>query len=145
MRVIILTLLTMTWGLCIGQPMTKYEPMFETCDQAVKQAQIDADAGILRSISHGLIISTRDIELDRFYENYMIVKYGIESYNAGCIIMENEDCYSDEMDRIIIKKFGADFFKNAADEVEKEFEKFKTLGLEERKRYIDLITRTGLA
>jgi hypothetical protein len=137
MRVIILTLLTLTWGLCIGQPMTRYEPMFETCDQAVKQAQIDANAGILRSISHGLIISTRDIDLERFYENYMIVKFGIESYNGGCIVMENEDCYSNEMDRIITKKFGADFFRNTEQEVEKEFEKFKTLGLEERKRYID--------
>ncbi len=77
------------------------------------------------------------MDLDRFYESYMIVKYGIESYNGGCIVMENEDCYSDEMDRIITNKFGVDFFKNAEGEVEKEFEKFKALGLEERKRYID--------
>lgn len=127
----------MTWGLCIGQPMTKYEPMFETCDQATKQAQIDAEVGILRSISHGLVISTRDIDLDRFYENYLIAKYGVESYNGGCVVFENEECYSDEMDKIISKKLGTDFFERAEKEAEKEFEKFKNLGLEERKQYID--------
>lgn len=137
MRVTILTLLTMTLGLCFGQPMTRYEPMFETCDQAVKQAQIDAEAGIFRSISHGLDISTRDIDLDRFYENYMIAKYGIESFDGGCIVFENEECYSDEMTKMISKQFGMDFFKRTEEEVEKEFKKFKTLGHEERKQFID--------
>tara|TARA_R110000868_G_C10890410_1_gene763561 strand:+ start:54 stop:791 length:738 start_codon:yes stop_codon:yes gene_type:complete len=137
MRVTILTLLTMTFGLCNGQTMTRYEPMFKTCDQAVKQAHIDANAGILRSIPHGLVNSTRDIDFDRFYENYMIVNYGIESYNGGSIVMENEDCYNDEMNKIIIEKFGADFFCKKKEEVEREFEKFKILGQEERKKYID--------
>jgi hypothetical protein len=137
MRVTLTIALMVVWGLCFGQSKTKYKPRFETCDQAIKQAQVDAEKGLLRSISHGLIISRRSLDFDRFYENYLIAKYRVESYNAGCVVEQQEECYSDEMHKIIATKFGADFLRRAEEEAEKEFETFKTLGQEEKKQYID--------
>lgn len=121
----------------MGQLPVRYKPRFETCEQAIKEAQQDAHAGILRSISHGLVMSTKGFQFDRFYENYMIARYGIESYNAGCVTEQHEQCYRDEMHKIISNKFGADFLERTEEESEIEFEKFKTLGQEERKQYIN--------
>lgn len=137
MRTAITIIFTVVWGFSLAQSVTKYKPRFETCEQAIKEAQQDAEAGILRSISHGLVISTKDLNLALFYENYMIAKYGIESYNAGCIIEQHEECYSDEMHRIIANKFGADFLERTEKEAEKDFQKFKTMGQEEKKQYIN--------
>jgi len=137
MKVVTTVVLILTWNFCHGQSMTTYDPGFESCEQAIKQAQTDADAGILRSISHGMLISTRSVDFNSFYQNYLIAKYRIESYDAGCIVMPHDECYSDEMNRIIAGKFGIDFFDRVEAEAENEFEKFKTLKNEERKRYID--------
>jgi hypothetical protein len=137
MRAALTLILTSLVGLCFGQSDTGYTSQFETCEQAIKKAHDDAQAGVLRSISHGLVMSENSFDFDRFYENYMIAKYSIEVFNAGCIIWEHEKCYSDEMDKIIVGKFGPDFFERTEKDARKEYKKFKTLGLEERKQYIN--------
>ena len=67
----------------------------------------------------------------------MLAKYGIESFNAGCIIWGNEECYSDQMDKIILEKFGLDFYQRTANLIEKEFETFKDLAQDQKKQFIN--------
>jgi hypothetical protein len=137
MKLITGLLITGTLRFAFCQPMTSYNPTFESCDKAIEQANIDAKAGILRSITHGLVLPNKTFELERFYENYMITKFGIESFNPGCIVEPFEECYSDEMHTIIKDKYGPDFFTRIERTIKSEFEIFNKLEYEQRKQYIN--------
>jgi hypothetical protein len=108
-------------------------PKTETCDKARIKANNDAKSNILK-ISRGPMYGD---EYERFYRNYMVTKFGIEVVGRGCLIYDFEECYNAETHKIIHTKYGDNFLVKTEDEIKKEFEVFKTLDKEQRKKYIN--------
>ncbi|MEQ9166518.1 MAG: energy transducer TonB [Fulvivirga sp.] len=102
----------------------------DTCEEAIARANKDFENGTMKSISYGLIIA-EEFEFENFYDNYLLEKFGIQSYNGGCLIIESEECYSSRMYELIKDKFGQNFFKRTRKEAEKlyphEIKKFSDL------------------
>lgn len=106
----------------------------DDCSNGIERANNDFKSGIL-SISHwGLSI---DFEYDKFFDNYMVTKFGIESTHEGCVVFMSQKCYDQQMRKFIKDRFGADYLSRAEKEIISEYEVFKTLNNEQRKKYIN--------
>lgn len=94
----------------------------ESCAEATRRAGKDFRAGIMKATSYGLIV-VADFEFEDFYDSYLLEKYGVDSQDGGCVIIESEECYSSRMFQLIKDKFGADFFKRTRIEAEELYSK----------------------
>jgi len=108
-------------------------PKPETCNKAIAQANEDGKSNIFK-ISRGPIFGD---EYERFYRNYMVTKFGIEVVGKGCLVYDFEECYNDQMHKLIRTKYKDNFLIETEEEIKEEFEIFKTLDHEQRKKYID--------
>ena len=110
----------------------------ETCEQAVTRANKDAETGTLKSITYGLVIDPNfSLEYSKFREVYLISKYQIDSYEAGCVIIGNEECYADQMQLLIDEKYGENFFEEVEPEIRELYELFNSLSQNEIEDIID--------
>jgi hypothetical protein len=111
----------------------------ETCEQAITRANKDAETRILKSITYGLVINPNfSLEYSKFREVYLISKYQIDSYEAGCIIIGNEECYANQMQLLIDKKYGENFFEEVEPEIRELYERLDSLSPNELENIIDL-------
>ncbi|PXY40972.1 hypothetical protein DMB65_10390 [Flavobacterium cheongpyeongense] len=96
-----------------------------TCETGLKKAKKDFAIGIYNSYSYGLLVKMEPKGLkagfDGFYKKYMMKKYSMNIENRGCVINDDSICYSDEMEKLITKKFGKDIFKRGKKEAMKLF------------------------
>jgi hypothetical protein len=107
------------------------------CNEERMAAIEDIRAGILKVENYiGLTFEKKDFGFEDFYTNYLISKYGIEQVTTGCMSARSRICYFEEMNKAIAEMHGLtlDKLRNAAKE---EYEKFKLLDVEGRKKYIN--------
>jgi hypothetical protein len=107
------------------------------CNEERQRAIEDIKAGILKVENYlGLSFEKKDFKFEEFYSNYLISKYRIEQRMTGCMSDPGRICYFEEMNTAIVEKHGltVDELKNAA---KTEYEQFKLLDNEGRKKYID--------
>jgi TonB family protein len=83
-----------------------------TCSDGLSNAESDAEKGIYKLFSYGLP-HYDDWDFQKFYEEYVENQYGIKIGNAGCIVYDETECYSNRMKELIFKKFGKDILKKA--------------------------------
>ena len=130
------TLLLLICSTVFGQ--TAVDIFDETCEEAISRANKDAETGILKSITYGLVIDPDfNLEYSKFREIYLISKYQIDSYEAGCIIIGNEECYAVQMRSLIDKKYGTDFFDTVEPEIREIYDRFESLSSNEVQNLID--------
>ena len=86
-----------------------------TCESGTEQAIQDANKGIYKSITYGLVAST-DWDFDKFYWKFAKAKYNIILGTGGCVVNDEILCYSRKMKSLIDDKFGEGFL----DKVKKE-------------------------
>lgn len=109
----------------------------EECEKERQRATQDIQNGVLKVENYiGLTFEKRDFDFEDFYSNYLISRYRIERKTTGCTSGPGRTCFFDEMNRAIVKKHGLtpDSLYNFA---KREYNVFKTLDDEGRKRYID--------
>lgn len=85
------------------------------CEKGTEDAKSDFANGEYNCYSYGLIVQI-DSKFDDFLEEYRKSKYGIISKNAGCVITEHSECYSEVMTELVYKKFGSDIFEKSRKE-----------------------------
>lgn len=98
-----------------------------TCETGLKAANADFKNGIYNSYSYGLLFvmesKKSEVGFEDFYQKYMLEKYAINIEHRGCVITEHSSCYSEEMDRLIIEKFGPNVFEKGRKEAKKMFKR----------------------
>jgi len=107
---------------------------FENCEEAEKQAKLDSDKGIYKWRIHGLV-SYSFSDFQKFYEIYLYSKYNIEISYEGCIVFEEEMCYTKRMDSLMNAKFGESFLELKKVELESIF---STLSDQDKSEILDL-------
>jgi len=86
-----------------------------TCETGTEQAIQDANNGIYKSITYGMIAST-DWDFDKFYWAYVKDKYNVILGTGGCVVTPEIICYTRKMKEIIFQDFGDDFFEKSKKE-----------------------------
>jgi protein TonB len=100
------------------------EWMGNSCENGEEFAQRDSKLGKYKLINFGLILRTGDEwEFAKFYENYLLKNYNIETFEAGCSTYSTGECYSKEMRKIIKTKYGDDFFERTRKEAKSHYKK----------------------
>lgn len=98
-----------------------------TCETGLKAAKEDFEKGIYNSYSYGLLFiiepKKSEVGFEDFYQKYMLEKYAINIEHRGCVIDEHSSCYSEEMDRLIIEKFGPNVFEKGRKEAKRMFKR----------------------
>ena len=91
------------------------------CLKARNAAYVSADSGkyVLKTFGILAYDEMHEWDFQSYYEEFLINKYSIEYYNAGCGITIYDKCYSDEMRQIIKKQFGDNIFKRTEKEARK--------------------------
>jgi len=83
-----------------------------TCETATEKALQDANNGIYKYITYGMVASS-DWDFDKFYWAYVKDKYNVILGAGGCIVTPEIVCYNRKMKELIHDKFGNDFFEEA--------------------------------
>jgi hypothetical protein len=130
MKSILLTLMILVLS---HQTFAQYS-FFESCEEAEKQAQLDSDNGIFKLRIHGLV-DYGFSDFRKFYEIYLYSIHNIEISYEGCIIFEEEICYTKKMNNLMNEKFGGDFIENKIKELELFF---PTLSEKDKSDILDL-------
>lgn len=122
MKKLFCALLTFTLGFIYSQEKNKIEKdsivwVKMTCEKGTDQAKVDAEKGIYKCLSYGLIFD-KNPKLNKFVKEYREKKYGIVIGNGGCVTSDYLECYSKTMKKIILEKFGADIFEKSRKEAE---------------------------
>ncbi len=122
MKKLFCVLLTFTLGFIYSQEKNKTEKdsivwVKMTCEKGTDQAKVDAEKGIYKCLSYGLIFD-KNPKLNKFVKEYREKKYGIVIGNGGCVTSDYSECYSKTMKKIILEKFGADIFEKSRKEAE---------------------------
>ncbi|WP_179350079.1 energy transducer TonB [Winogradskyella pacifica] len=129
----IIILLFLTIGSSYSQsknkniPKPKMPDSYGTCEYGTERAKKDANNGIYKSLSYGLIVRF-DWEFHKFYAEHIKSKYGITVGDGGCLVSSESECYSTTMKELIYKKFGNNIFDKAKQEsieLYKSTEKYK--------------------
>lgn len=92
----------------------------KTCESGIEDAKDDFEKEKYFCYSYGLVFEV-DPEFSRFYEKYIFNKYKIISKNAGCIVSDYSECYSEKMNFLVLKKFGNDIFEKTLKEAKEIF------------------------
>lgn len=119
--------LTFTLGFIYSQEKNKTEKdsivwIKMTCKKGTDQAKVDAEKGIYKCLSYGLMFD-KNPKLNKFVKEYREKKYGIVIGNGGCVTSDYSECYSKTMKKIILEKFGADIFERSQKEAEELYAK----------------------
>lgn len=119
--------LTFTLGFIYSQEKNKIEKdsivwIKMNCEKGTDQAKVDAEKGIYKCLSYGLIFD-KNPKLNKFVKEYREKKYGIVIGNGGCVTSDYSECYSRTMKKIILEKFGADIFERSQKEAEELYAK----------------------
>ncbi|MDQ8011599.1 MAG: hypothetical protein REI96_04065 [Flavobacterium nitrogenifigens] len=127
MKKLFCLLLTFTLGFIYSQEKNKTEKdsivwVKMTCEKGIDQAKVDAEKGIYKCLSYGLIFD-QNPKLNKFVKEYREKKYGIVIGNGGCVTSDYSECYSKTMKKIILEKFGADIFEKSRKEAEELYAK----------------------
>jgi len=93
-----------------------------TCEKGTDEAKVDAEKGIYKCLSYGLVFD-KNPKLNKFVKEYREKKYGIVVGNGGCVTSDYSECYSKTMKKIILEKFGADVFEKSRKEAEELYVK----------------------
>ena len=122
MKKLFCVLLTFTLGFIYSQEKNKTDKdsivwVKMTCEKGTDQAIVDAEKGIYKCLSYGLIFD-KNPKLNKFVKEYREKKYGIVIGNGGCVTSDYSECYSKTMKKIILEKFGADIFEKSRKEAE---------------------------
>jgi len=112
-------------------PLTLYNVSeFKTCEEADKQAKQDFDDNKIWSMTGALDYFETDYPRDfiQLYETYFYAKYNIKFFmpSEDCIASPEQYCYVKTIDKIILKKFGKDFFEKEKREIEKTYKNSRT-------------------
>lgn len=91
-----------------------------SCEYGTNNAINDAKKGIYKMYSYGLPLID-NWEFERFYEAFILDKYGIETRNMGCVIYPNAKCYQTKMSELIDLKFGTNIFDKAYSEAQEAY------------------------
>ncbi len=75
----------------------------------------------MKAGSYGLRVP-EDFEFEAHYKKYLGEKYGIISYDGGCMVSESFLCYSNQMYDLIKEKYGDDIFDRARAEAKKTYD-----------------------
>ncbi len=127
MKKLFCLLLTFTLGFIYSQEKNKTEKdsivwVKMTCEKGTNEAKVDAEKGIYKCLSYGLIFD-KNPKLNKFVKEYREKKYGILVGNGGCVTSDYSECYSKTMKKIILEKFGADIFERSRKEAEELYAK----------------------
>lgn len=145
MRLIFLVILV----LCVNLASAQYDSLdwrafegpdrlFKSCDDARGVAVLDSQSGFLAVEGyHRIGFVQNDFVPESFYTNYLFHKYKIKRFMRACRRSDYEECYFDEMKKIITEKYSWPSFQTLDILVKQEYEKFKLLDAEVVKRYID--------
>ncbi|MBE8726461.1 hypothetical protein [Flavobacterium hungaricum] len=119
--------LTCTFGFIYSQEKNKTEKdsivwVKQSCEKGIEDAKIDAQKGIYKCLSYGLVFD-KNPELNKFVKEYREKKYGIIVGNGGCVITNYSECYSKTIKEIILEKFGTNIFDKSRKEAEELFAK----------------------
>ena len=93
-----------------------------TCETGTEQAIQDANNGIYKSITYGLVGSI-DWDFDKFYWAYTKDKYNVILGTGGCVVTPEIMCYTRKMKEIILQEIGDDFFEKSKKEARKLYGK----------------------
>lgn len=94
------------------------------CDDGVLNAESDAKKGVYKLYSYGMP-DYEDWDFQNFYEDFVYENYNIKIGNAGCVITEKSECYSNRMKVLIFDKFGSDIFEKAILQAKAKYPKVK--------------------
>ena len=127
MKKLFCLLLTFTLGFIYSQEKNKPEKdsivwVKMTCEKGTDEAKVDAEKGIYKCLSYGLVFD-KNPKLNKFVKEYREKKYGIVVGNGGCVTSDYSECYSKTMKKIILEKFGADVFEKSRKEAEELYVK----------------------
>ncbi len=86
----------------------------DECLKAIRRARTDARAGIYRL--YVFRHQRQEEHLARFLSEYMQAKYGIELVIYGAEEGGRDRCYSNEMEKIIMNRFGPGVMSDAEEE-----------------------------
>jgi len=93
-----------------------------TCDTGKAQAIEDANSGIYKYITYGLVAST-DWDFDTFYWQYVKDEYNVILGTGGCVVKPDIMCYTSKMKELIKQDFGDDFFEKSKQEAKRLYQK----------------------
>ncbi len=133
-------LITVKIGIGQSFPLTLYNvPEFKTCEEAKEYAELNfSNNNMVWSRSGALDYFKKDYPKGfvQFYETYFYAKYNIKFFmrSEDCMTSPEQYCYAKNMDSIILKKYGKDFFKKEQLKIEKIF---KNSNLDECSNIID--------
>ena len=92
----------------------KKEIALKTCKNGIEHARIDFENGKYNTFSNSLRwLSKEDWGFQNFYREYMKSEYGIHIKVSSCIVTNESICYSNTMQKMILKKFGDDIFEKS--------------------------------
>ena len=106
-----------------------------TCENGTDKAIEDFNNGIYKVYSFGLLANIEDYGFNDYYEDYVFKKYGVLFSHRGCVVMSNDECYSNKMEELLYQKYGKDMFDIARKEAGLAFK--QTLKFEKIKEKMD--------
>jgi hypothetical protein len=146
MRLIFLVILV----LCVNLASAQYDSLdwrafegpdrlFKSCDDARGVAVLDSQSGFFAVEGyHRIGFVQNDLVPESFYTNYLFHKYKIKRFMRACRRSDYEECYFDEMKKIITEKYSWPSFQTLDTLVKQEYEKFKLARCGSREtKYID--------
>jgi len=105
-------------------PLTLYNvPDFESCTEALEQAERDFDKGKVWSLEGTLDYLEKDYseEFVQLYKTYFYAKYNIEFFLTveACMATTQQYCYARRIDSILMNTYGKNFFETEKLKIEK--------------------------
>ena len=91
------------------------------CEQAKQKARQHFNNDNIVLTFYGLLVRT-DWDFHEFYKTYMYNTYNILLKDGGCVIIAGDLCFENEMRRLINKKFGENFLKEAKEKARAIYE-----------------------
>ena len=93
-----------------------------TCDTGKERAIEDANHGIYKYITYGMVAST-DWGFDTFYWQYVKDEYNVILGTGGCVVKPDIMCYTSKMKELIRRDFKDDFFERSKQEAKRLYKK----------------------
>ena len=107
---------------------------FESCEDAKKQAVVEAESGAYYFIT-GDAFGDDGIALSNYLSLFIYSNYNIKTEFRGCMEDEYEKCYDKTMDSLINQIFGQNFIENIKIKL---LLKFDSMSVEEKSQIIKL-------